>query len=107
MTKLLNLSGVIVEDSKETEETLILSVRLEKKTAVCPRCGKISHRLHQNKKHLVKDLPIGNREVILQVNRRRFKCENCQKPFSETLDFVGHKKSFTYRSAPNQVKTIN
>lgn len=99
MTKLLNLPGVIVEDSKDTAETLILSVRVEKKTAECPRCGKKSHRLHQNKGHLVKDLPMGNKEVILKVNRRRFKCENCQKPFSETLDFVGNRKGFTYRYA--------
>ncbi|MCL1475364.1 ISL3 family transposase [Argonema antarcticum] len=99
MTKLLNLPGVIVEDTKETKETLILSVRVEKKTAACPRCSRISHRLHQNKTHLVRDLPMGDREVILKVNRRRFKCENCQKPFSETLDFVGNKKSFTYRYA--------
>jgi hypothetical protein len=33
MTKLLNLRGIIVEDSKETEEILILSVIVEKKTA--------------------------------------------------------------------------
>ena len=99
LTKLLNLPGVIVEDSKEAEGILILSIKVEKKTAVCPRCGKISHRLHQNKKHLMKDLPIGNREVILCVNRRRFKCEYCQKPFSETLNFVGNKKRFTDRYA--------
>ena len=36
LTKLLNLPGVIVEDSKQTKETLILSVKTEKKTAVCP-----------------------------------------------------------------------
>ncbi|MCL1468995.1 transposase family protein, partial [Argonema galeatum A003/A1] len=66
MTKLLNLPGVMVEESKETEETLILSVRVEKKTADCPRCCKGSHRLHQNKSHLVRDLPMGNREVILK-----------------------------------------
>lgn len=53
MTKLLNLPGVIREDSQEVEEILILSVRLEKKTAVCPRCGQSSHHLHQNKKYLV------------------------------------------------------
>ncbi|WP_249065801.1 transposase [Argonema antarcticum] len=106
MTKILNLPGVIVEDSKETAETLILSVRVEKKTGACPRCGRISHRLHQNKGHLVRDLPIGGREVILKVNRRRFKCENCQKPFSETLDFVGNKKSFTYRYAQSVTEQV-
>ena len=99
MTKLLGLPGVIVEDSIETESTIILSVRASSKTAVCPRCGQISRRLHQNKKHLVKDLAISNREVILRVNRRQFKCEQCQRPFSETLDFVQNKKSFTNRYA--------
>ncbi|MCL1472285.1 transposase family protein [Argonema antarcticum] len=81
MTKLLNLPSVIVGDSKETKETVILSVRLDKKTAHCPHCGQTSHRLHQNKSHLVRDLPMGDREVIMKVSRRRFKCKNCQKPF--------------------------
>ena len=31
MTKLLNLPGIIVEDSREINETIILSVRAEKK----------------------------------------------------------------------------
>ena len=99
MTKLLNLPGVLVETIQDTAGVLILSVRVENKTARCPRCGQISHRLHQNKRYLVKDLPIGNREVILNVNRRRFKCNNCQKPFSEGLYFVSEKKKFTHRYA--------
>lgn len=99
MTNLLNLPGVIVENEKQTGSTLILTVRASKKTAICPRCGQSSHRLHQNQGYLVRDLPISNREVILKVNRRRFKCGNCQKPFSETLNFVGKKKNFTQRYA--------
>ena len=106
LTKLLNLPGVIVEDSKQTKETLILSVKAANKTAVCPRCGKTSRRLHQNKGHLVRDLPMGNKEVILKVNRRRFKWETCQTPFSETLDFVGNKKNYTYRYAAKIVEQV-
>jgi transposase len=49
MTKILNLPGVIVEDSLETEETIILSVIVKNKTSVCPRCGQTSRRLHQSK----------------------------------------------------------
>ena len=60
LAKLLNLPGVIVEDSKQTKETLILFVKTEGKTAVCPRFSKTSYRLHKNKWHLVKDLPLGN-----------------------------------------------
>lgn len=99
MTKLLNLPGIIVEDNKEIEGTLILSVKVENKTALCPRCGKSSHHLHENKRYLVKDLSMSNKQVILRVNRRRFKCKNCRKPFSEILDFVGNKKNFTHRYA--------
>ena len=36
LTKLLNLPGVMVENSKQTKETLILSVKAKNKTAVCP-----------------------------------------------------------------------
>jgi len=97
MTKILNLPGVVVKESWETEETIILSVIVKNKTAVCPRCGQTSRRLHQNKTHLVRDLQITNREVILKVNRRQFKCEGCKKPFSEILYFVELRKNFTHR----------
>ena len=80
ITRILNLPGVIVEDIQERENILILFVKSASKRAVCPRCGQTSHRLHQNKRHLVKDLPLGNRKVLLYVNRRRFKCQNCLKP---------------------------
>nr|WP_228060475.1 MULTISPECIES: hypothetical protein [unclassified Coleofasciculus] len=53
MTKLINLPGVIVENIQDAEETLIVSVRVQEKTAKCPRCGHTSRRLHQNKRHLL------------------------------------------------------
>jgi hypothetical protein len=49
---------------------------------------------------------IGDKEVILKVNRRRFKCINCQKPFSESIDFVDKKKSFTHRYAETITKQV-
>ena len=72
-------------------------MKWDKKTALYLRCGQKSHRLHQNQRHLVKDLPIGNREVVLSVNRSRFKCKNCLKLFSEILGLVLDNKSFTHR----------
>ncbi len=54
----------------------------------------------------VKDLPMSDRQVILRVNRRRFKCKNCSKPFSETLDFVGNKKNFTHRYAESITEQV-
>ena len=99
MTNILNLPGVIVEHYKQTAETLILVVKLQTKTASCPLCGQSSHHLHQNYRYLVRDLPMGDIEVILRVNRRRFKYKNCRQPFNERLEFLKIKKTFTNRYA--------
>lgn len=44
--------------------------------------------------------------MILRVNRRQFKCEQCQKPFSENLDFVENKKKFTKRYAQSITEQV-
>ena len=64
LTKLLGLPGIVVEDNQEIDNTIILKVKRIDKKAVCPRCGQKSHRLHQNKYHLVKDLPWSSQEVM-------------------------------------------
>ena len=45
-------------------------------------------------------------EVLRRVNRRRFKCENCRKSFSEIPDFVGEKEGFTDRQAQTITEQI-
>jgi transposase len=72
----------------------------------CPKCGQVSNHLHQNHGHLVRDLPLSNRQVFLRVNRRQFKCKKCGKPFSEDLDFVGKGKKYTHRYATNIVEKL-
>jgi len=60
---------------------------------------KKSHRLHQNHRYLVKDLPWGEKFVFLEINRRQFKCEKCLKPFSEELELVKKRRTYTKRLA--------
>ena len=67
--KYTKFTWVIVENEIQTAETLIFTVKLSNKTAICPRCGQTSHRFHQNQGHLVRDLPICDKQVILKVNR--------------------------------------
>ncbi|MCM0589056.2 MAG: ISL3 family transposase [Gloeotrichia echinulata IR180] len=106
MTQLLNLPEVLVESSLQEGQVLILSVGKKAKSASCPHCGQNSRHLHQNQKCLVKDLPMGDFEVILNVNRRRFKCKKCRKTFNEKLDFLGARKRYTYRYAEYIIKQV-
>lgn len=106
MTQLLNLTEVVVESSLQEGQTLFLSVSKKVKSSVCPDCGTKSKHLHQNQRYLVKDLPMGDKEVILNLNRRRFKCKKCRKTFSEKFNFVGARKTYTHRYAEKIVKQV-
>lgn len=105
-TELLNIPGLVVEYYRNLGQELILDVEAETDYSNCPKCGQVSNHLHQNHGHLVRDLPLSNRQVFLRVNRRQFKCKKCGKPFSEDLDFVGKGKKYTHRYATNIVEKL-
>jgi len=44
--------------------------------------------------------------VLLNINRRQFKCNKCQKVFSEQLDFVERNKRYTKRLAVDIVQQV-
>ncbi len=106
LTELLSLTGVHVKSEKKVDDILILEVESNSKKAVCPRCHKSSSRLHQNHYSLIKDIPWGEIEVFLRVNRRQFKCEKCSKPFSEELDFVKKRQKYTLRYAQHITEQV-
>ena len=45
----------------------------------------------------MRDLPFGEQQVYLQVNRRQMRCEGCPKKFSEDLEFVKKTRTYTER----------
>ena len=107
LDKFLNLKGTSIQGYLHLENIgIVCRIESKNQKAICPRCGLESDKLHQNHRHLVKDLPISGQPVYLQVNRRQFKCGNCQKPFSEELDFVAKKRTYTKRLAENILEQL-
>ncbi len=107
LTELLNIDSVKVNSYRQHEGIgIILQIELLNQESNCPRCGKKSHRLHQNHRYLVKDLPLSGQAVYLEVNRRQFKCESCQKPFSEDLDFLRTRRTYTSRLARSIIQEV-
>ena len=107
LDKFLNLKGTSIQGYLHLENIGIVGrIESKNKKATCPHCGLESDKLHQNHRHLVKDLPISGQPVYLQVNRRQFKCNNCRKPFSEELDFVASKRTYTKRLAENILEQL-
>lgn len=57
-------------------------------------------------KYIIKDLPLGEKQLFLEINRRQFKCNKCTKPFSEDLDFVDRRRKYTKRLANKIIQQV-
>jgi transposase len=107
MTEVLKLEGVKVSSYRQHEGIgIILQLEEMKQESTCIRCGTKSSRLHQNHRHIIKDLSWGEQEVFIEINRRQFKCEKCQKPFSEEIEFVRARRTYTKRLAAQILEEV-
>ena len=107
LTEILNLEGVKVSSHRQYEGIgIIIQVEAIEKGSVCGRCGSNSNKLHQNRWHIIKDLSWGEKTVFLEINRRQFKCEKCQKPFSEEMGFVKERRTYTKRLATKILEEV-
>jgi transposase len=107
LTEILNIEGIKVISQRQHEGIgIILQIEPIGKESVCPRCGTKSHRVHQNHRYIVKDLPWGEKALFLEINRRQFKCEKCRKPFSEDLDFIKKRRNYTKRLATQIIQEV-
>jgi transposase len=107
LTEILNIPGVKVTNySQHSGIGIILRLESESQEAICPNCGTLSRKIHQNHRHLVKDFPMLGQPTYLEVNRRQFKCEKCSKPFSESLSYVKKKRKYTNRLSKSIIEQV-
>jgi transposase len=98
MTQLLNLPEMKVKNYKLIKQLGVsLYIENEAKAVPCPNCGKTTNKLHQNHRYVVRDLPIMEQPVYLQVNRRQMRCADCNHKFSEDLKGIPKKRTYTQR----------
>ena len=107
ITKLINFDGIKVTDYHFITDNEIL-ITLESRTSeyCCPDCHTITNKIHQNHYYRVRDIPFGTYEVLLNVNPRQFRCNNCGKVCSEELNFVKKRRTYTIRLGEKVVKEV-
>lgn len=89
-----------------TDIGCIIYLKNQQSSMACSNCGHLSNKLHQNHWLTVRDLPMGENPVYLKINRRQFKCLNCDRKFSEEFSFVKKRSSFTNRVKRKIVEEI-
>ena len=70
------------------EEVLHLRCSHRNDIAVCSRCGTVSEAVHEEKERCVRHLDIWGKRTFLHFYSRRFMCEQCEQPFTESLSFI-------------------
>jgi transposase len=89
ITSLLRIPGFFVTDVQIDKEEIIISARKRSKTAHCPFCNKRSKRLHDYLRiQKVLHMSLSLQKVYLMFRKRRFRCDNCCKTFTESISFL-------------------
>ncbi len=91
----LNMPELCVEAQREEGATIILTVRYRCASRPCPRCGRSTGRVHQYHRQLKDHVPIWRRRVLLEVRKRRFRCEGCGCVFMEKDEACGWRRRST------------
>lgn len=107
ITKLINFDGVKATDYHFiTDNELLITLENKTSESTCPHCYSFTDKIHQNHYYRIRDIPFSTYDIFLNINRRQFQCTNCGKIFSEELNFVKKKRTYTIRLAEKVVKEV-
>lgn len=74
---------VVHQAEDVAEKTLRFTVVPKVGAAVCPHCGGLCREIHQTRdRDGIRDLPIGERAVVLRVRVSEFRCNACERCFT-------------------------
>jgi transposase len=96
-TRLVGLDGLVVTEVQRTGEQLDLQVELLARAAGCPHCGGGEVRVKERPLVRVRDLPIAGQLTRLVWRKRRYRCSDCGRTFTETHEQLPTRQRVTGR----------
>ncbi|MEA5566696.1 transposase family protein, partial [Anabaena sp. UHCC 0399] len=107
ITKVINLEDIkVINYDFITNDEIVIEVENKLKVGQCPQCGNTTDKIHQNHWYTVRDIPLSDYQVLLKVNRRQLRCTRCRPVFSESLDFIKTRRTYTKRLAMKVIKEV-
>lgn len=83
ITVSLGLPELEVKKVEESELEIRVWATGRQDVGCCPRCGKITDKIHSHRSAPIRDLPLYGKKTILILTKRRFRCPNGCRPFAE------------------------
>lgn len=102
ITKLFNLTGIIVDKFTVNKEILVY-VRSPRTHCLCPKCERTTKKIYDRKTRKVVHGVMNRKKIVLVVKIRRFRCRYCGNIFTEKIDGISQKRYSNYF----QVNSLN
>lgn len=83
ITVALGLPEVRVIQEEETEREIRVEVEYRARSAICPRCGQSTPKVHSTSLQYKRDWRLWDKPVFLIIQKKRYRCLSCRKVFTE------------------------
>lgn len=93
----LRLPQLRVLEQRQRDGLIEVDVMFRRPYAVCPGCGYHTRNVHQCRRQKKLDIPVPGQTLILVLHRRRFRCPQCGKVFTEPDEVCGWRRRTTQR----------
>jgi len=97
VTKLINLEGIKFKDIDIQEDTIRVFVTAKNDVHLCQKCCRPTSRLVDVTPKVYRDLDLAGRASFIEIDLRRFECNNCFCTFTESLSFAAPHRHYTGR----------
>ena len=96
LQKKLGLQGILIENIKNTDNTIHVYCKLERKPHKCPCCGNFTDKINDYRVQVIKDIPAFGNKWFIHLKKRRYRC-SCGKRFAENNSFLPRYHRMTNR----------
>lgn len=101
VTQILSFQEVKILSQRYSRNTIILEAIKVSVMEVCPKCANASKSIYDHRRVVIRDEPLSNKSIVLQIKKRRFWCKVCEKPFTEPVIGIkkGHRTTEKFKRA--------
>jgi transposase len=99
---LINMPGWTVTGTKTNKDDYCVSATYDSGgTPSCAKCSTLFSKVyrHGSRQQTIMDLPAHGKRVGIELNRKRYRCQNCESTFLQDLPDVDERSQMTRRLA--------
>ncbi len=105
LTKFLLLPKLSLLDLEQKPKKMTFFCETNTKSIWCSHCGLECFKVHDKRRVQIKDAPNGNKQKLLVIKKKRFRCCGCKKVSTENIDGIKKSARLTERFQRNLLYT--